>query len=116
MKKTVYPNQGQPIQDIYITGISRIFLDGDNIICVVESRCGIESESEVYINESARLILPMEDLTSIKNSLSQALSYVEKNIEPDTVTEEDSGESHPNSDNINPEIEGETIAIFANNN
>lgn len=112
MKKITYPNQGHPIQDIYVTGISRIFLDGNNVICVVESRCGIESESEIYLNESARLILPAQDLTSVKNSLKQALSYLEKEIQPTTPTEEHAEKDHPDENDSDTDIEGEIIAIF----
>lgn len=112
MKKATYPNQGQPIQDIYVTGISRIFLDGNNVICVVESRCGIESETEIYLNETARLILPTQDLTSVKNSLKQALSYLEKEIQPTTPIEKHTEKDHPDIKDLDTDREGEIIAIF----
>ena len=112
MKKTIHPNQGQPTQDIYVTGISRVFLDGGNVICVLESRCGIEDANNTYINETARLILPSHDLGHMKESLMQALQYAEENIQgcqrQTTLLPE---ENKPISETV-VETEGHAIAVF----
>ena len=114
MKNAVYPNQGQPIQDIYTTGISRVYIDNGNVICVLESRCGIEDQSNTYINETARLIIPLQDLENIKESIEQAMHYINKN----TPNRHDRGgkvsakKSIEKEEEYISEIEGNPIALF----
>ena len=51
---------------------------------------------------------------SVKNSLKQALSYLEKEIQPTTPTEKHAEKDHPDINDLDTDIEGEIIAIFNN--
>ena len=110
MKNSVYPNQGQPVQDIYTTGISRVFIDGGNAICVLESRCGIEDHSNTYINETARLIIPLQDLEHIKASVENAIIYANDTIQNNNI--EFIKPPAKESTEQNKEKEGNPIAFF----
>lgn len=73
MKKNKYPNQGHVVVDHLVDGVSRAYTDGSNLILVVESPTGIESPDEVYKNEVARLVIPMNACGQFLKNIKDAV-------------------------------------------
>ncbi len=74
-KKIIYLNQGSTLPDYLCTGVSRAYLEGDNLIIVLESKSGVENENEEYINEVTRLIIPLSYIEKVGANFSNAFSY-----------------------------------------
>ena len=78
-RKIVYGNQGQLISDFYVDTISRAYLADENLMLVLASSVGIETTTEKYSNEIARLIVPLAKVPEINQSMSDAAEYALQN-------------------------------------
>ncbi len=78
-RKIVYGNQGQLISDFYVDTISRAYLADENLMLVLASSVGIETTTEKYSNEIARLIIPLAKVPEINHSISKATEYALQN-------------------------------------
>lgn len=74
MKKSGYPNRGHLLNDFYVTGISRAYLDEQNLMLVFESPTGIETPNEILKNEVARFVIPISVAGKISSDLSEAIN------------------------------------------
>ena len=81
-RKIVYGNQGQLVPDFYVNTISRAYVEDENLMLVLATSVGIETTTEKYANEIARLIVPLTKVPEIKQSMSNAADYAltNKNI------------------------------------
>jgi len=78
-RKIIYGNQGQLVPDFYVDSISRAYLADENLMLVLASSVGIETTTEKYSNEIARLIIPLANVTEINHSISNATEYALQN-------------------------------------
>ena len=78
-KKIVYGNQGQLVQDFYVNTISRAYLEDENLMIILATSVGIETTTEKYSNEIARLIVPLARVPEINQSISNAAEYALQN-------------------------------------
>lgn len=78
-RKIVYGNQGQLVPDFYVNTISRAYLEDENLMLILATAVGIETTTEKYANEIARLIVPLAKVPEINQSVSDAAEYALKN-------------------------------------
>ena len=78
-RKIVYGNQGQLVPDFYVNTISRAYLEDENLMLILATAVGIETTTEKYANEIARLIVPLAKVPEIKQSVSDAAEYALQN-------------------------------------
>ena len=78
-RKIVFGNQGQLIPDFYVNTISRAYLEDENLMLILATPVGIETTTEKYANEIARLIVPLAKVPEIKQSVSDAAEYALQN-------------------------------------
>ena len=78
-RKIVYGNQGQLVPDFYVNTISRAYLEDENLMLILATPVGIETTTEKYANEIARLIIPIAKVPEIKQSVSDAAEYALQN-------------------------------------
>ena len=78
-RKIVYGNQGQLVPDFYVNTISRAYLEDENLMLILATAVGIETTTEKYANEIARLIIPLAKVTEINQSVSDAAKYALQN-------------------------------------
>ncbi len=86
-KKTVYLNQGSCIPDYLCTGISRAYLEGDNLIIILESVSGIENEHEKFLNEVVRIVVPSNHVLKLGDNFAKAISYALSSNKKDIINE-----------------------------
>ena len=78
-RKTVYGNQGQLVPDFYLHSISRAYLEDENLMIVLATSVGIETSTDKYANETARLIIPLSKVLEFNESISKATKYALQN-------------------------------------
>ena len=78
-RKIVYGNQGQLVPDFYVNAISRAYLEDENLMLILATAVGIETTTEKYANEIARLIVPLAKVPEINQSVSDAAEYALQN-------------------------------------
>ena len=78
-RKIVYGNQGQLVPDFYVNTISRAYLEDENLMLILATSVGIETTTEKYANEIARLIVPLAKVPEINQSVSDAAEYALQN-------------------------------------
>ena len=76
-RKIVYGNQGQLVPDFYVDTISRAYLSDENLMLVLATSVGIETTTEKFSNEIARLIIPLAKVPEINHSISNATEYAQ---------------------------------------
>ena len=74
-RKIVYGNQGQLVPDFYVNTISRAYIEDENLMLILATAVGIETTTEKYANEIARLIVPLAKVPEINQSVSDAAEY-----------------------------------------
>ena len=78
-RKIVYGNQGQLVPDFYVNTISRAYIEDENLMLILATSVGIETTTEKYANEIARLIIPLAKVPEINQSVSDAAEYALQN-------------------------------------
>ena len=78
-RKIVYGNQGQLVPDFYVNTISRAYIEDENLMLILAPAVGIETTTEKYANEIARLIVPLAKVPEINQSVSDAAEYALQN-------------------------------------
>ena len=78
-RKIVYGNQGQLVPDFYVNTISRAYIEDENLMLILATAVGIETTTEKYANEIARLIVPLAKVPEINQSVSDAAEYALQN-------------------------------------
>ncbi len=86
-KKTIYLNQGSSIPDYLCTGISRAYLEGDNLIIILESVSGIENDHEKFLNEVVRIVVPSNHVLKLGDNFAKAISYALSSNKKDLMNE-----------------------------
>lgn len=110
-KNFIYGNQGQPVPDYICSGISRVFVEDENLFLVFHSPTGIETSNEIYLNETARLIIPKSKLKKFGDEIIKAIDYA---IEFNKVELEDLDANNGSTvqEKESSEIIGDSIGIF----
>lgn len=105
-RKTVYGNQGQLVPDFYIHSISRAYIEDENLMLILATAVGIETSTEKYANEIARIIIPLSKVIEINKSISDATAYAiqNKNIKTQNTSEDPNNEPKYNL--------GESLGLF----
>ena len=110
-KNFIYGNQGQPVPEYICTGISRVFVEDENLFIIFQSPTGIETSNEIYLNETVRVIIPKSKLKEFGDEIIKAIDY---GIQFNKVEKKEvniiNDSSIPEKDSV--EIIGNSIGIF----
>ena len=105
-RKTVYGNQGQLVPDFYLHSVSRAYIEDENLMVVLATSVGIETSTEKYSNEIARLIIPLAKVLEINKSISDATAYAIQNKKIKIQNTSEETKDKP-KDNL-----GESLGLF----
>ena len=108
----IYANQGHNIPDYLCTGISRAYMEGNNLIIVIESRSGIESEEGMIMNEVARLIIPSSQIEQLGINITDAISYGISNNQLPVINSNNEVDSIHIETPTPKEKQGKSLGIF----
>ena len=108
----IYANQGHNIPDYLCTGISRAYMEGENLIIVIESRSGIESEEGMIVNEVARLIVPSSHIEQLGINIEHAINYGISNNQSTVINSNNEVDSIPIDNPQTTEKLGKSLGIF----
>ena len=108
----IYTNQGHNIPDYLCTGISRAYMEGNNLIIVIECRSGIESEEGMIINEIARLIVPSAQIEELGINIADAIRYGISNSQLTAINSNNEVNSIPIDTPLTKETPGKSLGIF----
>ncbi len=108
----IYGNQGHNIPDYLCTGISRAYMEGNNLILVIESRSGIESEEGMIINEVARLIVPSTQIEQLGINIADAIRYGISSNQLTSINSSNEVDSNPIDTPKRIETQGKSLGAF----
>ena len=94
MKKTVWPNQGHPVKEVFVDEVARAFSNDDCLFIVFGGLTGIETSDSILKNEVVRLVVPLRDANKLFLDLAQAALELVPNDSCDGVTDS----AQPSSD------------------
>tara|TARA_B100000579_G_C22505503_1_gene698997 strand:- start:32 stop:379 length:348 start_codon:yes stop_codon:yes gene_type:complete len=111
-EQPIYANQGHNIPDFLCTGISRAYMEDNNLIIVIESKTGIESEEGNIINEVARLIVPSSQIEKLGTNIKEAIRYGISNNKSEEIKSTNENRSIPNHEKTPKEKPGKSLGIY----